>query len=48
MAEIRKEETFDGRCTVYIGAGVVIADLSREEADSIVQIYRHLERAARG
>ncbi len=45
MASIRIEETWDGVCTVFIGHQVVVAGLSRSEADSLVDIYR---RGTRG
>jgi hypothetical protein len=40
MTNIRIEETWDGLCTVFIGHQVVVAGLSRTEADSLVEVYR--------
>ena len=42
MADIRREETHDGRCTIYIGTQIIIADLSPTEADAIVAMYGQL------
>ncbi len=40
MATIRKDETFDGRCTVFIGDEIVISDLTREQADRLIASYQ--------
>lgn len=40
MVKIRIEETWDGLCTVFIGHQVVVAGLSRSDADSLVEVYR--------
>ena len=48
MANIRIEETWDGLCTVFIGHQVVVAGLSRSEADSLVEVYRQRTQGERG
>jgi hypothetical protein len=36
MSEVRKERTFDGRCTIFAGRGLIISDLSEETADHVL------------
>ncbi|GLS47003.1 hypothetical protein [Methylobacterium brachythecii] len=36
MSDIRKHRAFDGRCTVFAGAGLIISDLSDETADLVI------------
>jgi hypothetical protein len=45
MGEIRLDETYDGLCTVTIGASVVVTDLTREQAEGLVARYRQVNRA---
>lgn len=40
MNEIRIEETRDGVCTVLIGHQVVVAGLTRSEADKLADAFR--------
>jgi hypothetical protein len=44
MAQIRIEETWDGVCMVFIGQQVIVAGLSRIEADSLVASYRRTQQ----
>jgi hypothetical protein len=46
MAELRIETADEGHCAVHIGESVVIAGLTRAEAEAIVAAYRRaVERA---
>jgi len=40
MLDFRIDETWDGLCTVFIGREVVVAGLSRSDADALVEAYR--------
>jgi hypothetical protein len=40
MTRIRVEESYDGICTVYIGQQVVVAGLSRLDADRLADAFR--------
>ena len=42
MAEIRTESTKEDLCTLYIGEQVVIAGLTRAEAEALLAAYRRV------
>jgi len=42
MAEIRTESTEEDLCTLYIGEQVVIADLTRAEAEALLAAYQRI------
>ena len=44
MPPIRKQSSYDGRCTLFIGEGVVLTDLSEAQADAIIDAYRRVIR----
>jgi hypothetical protein len=49
MAELRIVTADEGHCAAHIGESVVIADLTRAEAEAIVAAYRRaVERALTG
>lgn len=40
MTDVRKEKTYDGRWTVFIGSQVVVADLDEQGAEALVSAYQ--------
>ncbi|MGY2047089.1 hypothetical protein [Methylobacterium sp. JK268] len=48
MPTIRKQSTYDGRCSVFVGAALVISDLTEPEADALVAAFRRLAAAPSG
>ena len=46
MAEIRTESTEVDLCTLYIGEQVVIADLTRAEAEALLAAYERVTHRA--
>jgi len=42
MAEIRTESREKDLCTLYIGEQVVIADLTRAEAEALLAVYQRV------
>ena len=40
MPDVRKEKTYDGRWTVFIGSQVVITDLGERGAEELVTSYQ--------
>lgn len=42
MPLIRKQSSFDGRCTVFVGEAVIFTDLTEAQADAIILAYRRL------
>ena len=45
MLTIRKEEAYDGVCTVWIGDQVIVSGLSRSQADALIEAYRRKHMA---
>ncbi|MGU3540441.1 hypothetical protein [Methylobacterium sp. A54F] len=42
---IRKEATFDGVWTVFVGSSLCISDLTGPEADALVEAFSQVVRA---
>ncbi len=42
MPDVRKEKTYDGRWTVFIGGQVVITDLDERGAEGLVASYQRI------
>ncbi|BAQ44421.1 hypothetical protein [Methylobacterium aquaticum] len=40
MPDVRKEKTYDGRWTVFIGSQVVVTDLTGLDAEALVSSYK--------
>ncbi|WP_257791924.1 hypothetical protein [Methylobacterium durans] len=43
MADIRKQKTYDGCCTLYIGQQVIISDIDEAEADALTASFSRRE-----
>lgn len=42
MPDIRKEQSYDGRWTVFIGTQVVVSDLSDEQVEALISSYQRV------
>ncbi|WP_238296276.1 hypothetical protein [Methylobacterium soli] len=40
--QIRKEATYDGVWTVFVGRGLCISDLSAEEAEALIEAFSRI------
>jgi hypothetical protein len=45
--QIRKEATYDGVWTVFVGRGLCISDLSAEEAEALIEAFSRIAAQAR-
>jgi hypothetical protein len=44
VLKIRKEQAYDGVCTVFIGEEVVVSGLSSSDADALIAAYRRTQK----
>ncbi len=42
MPDIRKEQSYDGRWTVFIGTQVVVSDLSDAQVEALISSYQRV------
>lgn len=42
MPDIRREQTYDGRWTVFIGTQIVVSDLNDAQAEALLSSYRRV------
>ncbi|WP_157080713.1 hypothetical protein [Methylobacterium variabile] len=42
MSQIRKEQSYDGLWTVFIGDQVVVSDLSQAQAEALITSYERV------